>query len=97
MRTSPVFVIFCLAVGIAPSFALPLEVRSPDPVLHTRGLLYSSLKKDQTESPSPKKGQTATVGRDDSGQLPLSKKQEKKYHGSGIRDTNVRFAEIGFR
>ncbi|KAI9453442.1 hypothetical protein F5148DRAFT_1232714 [Russula earlei] len=40
MRTS-VFVIFCLAVGIAPLFALPLDIRIPDPVLHTRGDVHS--------------------------------------------------------
>ncbi|KAI9510163.1 hypothetical protein F5148DRAFT_632462 [Russula earlei] len=36
MRAS-VFVIFCLAVGTAPSFALPSEVKSPGQVLHPRG------------------------------------------------------------
>ncbi|KAI9511002.1 hypothetical protein F5148DRAFT_1174584 [Russula earlei] len=54
MRTSSAFVMFCLAVGIAPSFALPLEV-SPDPVLHTRGASFSSRKKGQTEEPHSSK------------------------------------------
>ncbi|KAI9448667.1 hypothetical protein F5148DRAFT_1250601 [Russula earlei] len=100
MRTSPVFVIFCLAVGIAPSFALPLEVRNPDPVLHTRGLLHSSTKKkDQTNSSSPKTGQTDTqrtlvslgdytVFKD---RLPLSEKEAKRYGSNAhVKD------EIGF-
>ncbi|KAI9456616.1 hypothetical protein F5148DRAFT_1223916 [Russula earlei] len=55
MHTSSVFVIFCLTVGIAPSFALPLEVRSPN-VLHTRGASHSSQKQmGKTPEPHPSK------------------------------------------
>ncbi|KAI9446986.1 hypothetical protein F5148DRAFT_1252911 [Russula earlei] len=49
MRTSSIFVIFCLTLGTAPSFALPLDVRSPDPVLHTRGGCVSQPEPENEE------------------------------------------------
>ncbi|KAI9511993.1 hypothetical protein F5148DRAFT_1166714 [Russula earlei] len=53
MRASSVFVTFCLAVGIAPSFALPLDIRSPDLVLHTRGNAISQKKDDKQGETTP--------------------------------------------